>query len=138
MDTKKLIFIIIAAGIAGMVLWALVWANVGLLNLTGYFEKHDIYKDSIVLFFHNECPYCTKVDTYVNNNAIEKKVPLVRLNILDNDYNRNELADKVQTCGLDIKKIGVPFLWDGQGKKCYVGYIDIIEFFRKKALQRAK
>lgn len=122
----------ISLGTALVVFVLLSYANFGLLNITGYFEKHDPYKDSIILFFHNECPYCTKVDQYIENNKVEVRVPFVRLNVLATDYNRNALHDKAQICGLEIDSIGVPLLWDGPGKKCVIGYIDIIEFFRQK------
>ena len=136
---KKIAFYgAMAFGIALVVFALMLWANIGILNIFGYFSHSDMYKDSIVLFYGNNCPYCIKVDTYLTNNNVAKKVVYTRLNVIGNDYNRSELADKVQNCGLDIHKIGIPFLWDGPDKKCYIGYVDIINFFARKMAARAK
>lgn len=130
---KKPVFLVVISFLAALAAFCLLlYANVGFLNWSGYFDKHDVYKDSIVLFFHEECLYCTKVDNYLANNNVQKKVEFTRLNVLQSDYNRSELQDKAQICGLEIESIGVPFLWDGPNKKCVVGYVDIIEFFQKK------
>ncbi|OGZ66709.1 MAG: hypothetical protein A3C50_02380 [Candidatus Staskawiczbacteria bacterium RIFCSPHIGHO2_02_FULL_43_16] len=129
---KYVLPVAIAVGVAVVVLGGLIYANVGFLNITGYFEKHDPYKDSMVLFFHNECLYCAKVDDYLRDSNAAEKLQYIRLNVLESDYNRNELQDKAQTCGLDVESIGVPFLWDGQSKQCIIGYIDIINFFNQK------
>ncbi len=130
--TSQLFWVGFACLVALVVFAGLLYANFGFLSLAGYFEKQDIYKDSIILFFHDECPYCAQVDAYLKSNNAAQKVEFVKLNVLENEYNRNELADKAQVCGLDIDKIGVPFLWDGPEKKCVIGYVDIINFFRQK------
>ena len=124
--------LVIALCVALAVFIVLLYLNFGFLNITGYFEKHDLYQNSIVLFFHTECLYCDKVDDYIRTNDVQKKVEFVKLDVLAADYNRNELQDKAQICGLEIDSIGVPLLWDGPGKKCVIGYVDIIEFFRQK------
>lgn len=119
-----------------IVFLGLLYANVGFLNITGYFERHDLYKNSIVLFFHDECSHCTRVDTYLLDNKVEQKLEFVKLDIFASDYNENELTHKARACGLDINEIGVPFLWDGLAKKCVIGYVDIIEFFRQKMIKK--
>ena len=123
--------------VAGAVFILLLFVNFGFLNVLGFFENHQAYADSIILFSHSECSYCTKVDTYLAANKIGDKLDIVRLDV-DNRYNENILEDKVQTCGLDINKIGVPFLWYGPEKKCVIGYVDIINFFKQKIVKGAK
>lgn len=128
---KTLFFTGVVIFVAPVVFIALLYANFGFLNLAGYFDKTDPYKNNIILFFHSECSYCTKVDDFMTANKVEAKIAIVRLNV-DNAYNANVLADKAQICGLDASKIGVPFLWNGLSKKCVIGYIDIISFLKQK------
>ncbi len=129
---RPLLLVALTFFVAVLVFMLLLSANFSFLGWTGYFEKNDPYKDSIILFFHSECLYCAKVDDYLAANKVEAKVDFVRLNVLQSDYNRNELQDKAQLCGLEVETIGVPFLWDGPSKRCVIGYIDIIDFFRQK------
>src|SRR3989344_3238709 len=88
-------------------------------------QAFNTYKDKSVLFYDDNCSHCVKVD-----NNIEDKVDFIRLEVFENDTNKNILADKAQICGLDSEYIGVPFLWIGESKKCVVGYVDIIDFFK--------
>ena len=132
---EPLILIGVAICVALVVFLVLLYANLGFLISVGYFEKNDPYKNSIVIFFHDDCSYCDNVDTYLKNNNVASKVSFAQLNV-ENEYNRSELADKVQICGLDIDNVGVPFLWDGVNKKCVIGYIDIIAFFKQKMVKK--
>ncbi|OGZ72810.1 MAG: hypothetical protein A2908_00320 [Candidatus Staskawiczbacteria bacterium RIFCSPLOWO2_01_FULL_38_12b] len=98
------------------------------------FAKKTPQVSGIILFEGNNCSYCDKVDDFIKSNAIESKVPFTRLEVFDNSFNANLLADKAQVCGLDSSHIGVPFLWDGT--TCVVGYVDVITFFREKITKK--
>ncbi|MBX4200832.1 hypothetical protein KW786_01755 [Candidatus Parcubacteria bacterium] len=89
----------------------------------------------ILLFEASDCANCTKVETFIKNNAVESKVKFTRLDVVNNSTNMNILSDKAQTCGLDQSQLGVPFLWDGS--HCILGYVDVIQFFRKEMAKPA-
>lgn len=129
---KPWFFMAVAFVVAVVVYVGLLYANAGFLNISGFFERHDMYKDSIVLFSHDECSYCANVDTYLKNNKVALKVEFIQLDVFASDYNRNELLERAKDCGMDEADVGVPFLWDGPDKKCIIGYVDIIDFFRQK------
>jgi len=92
-------------------------------------EKPKTYHNGVVLFYQDNCSHCTAVNDYLVKNNIEETVKLTKLNVTSSNTNRNVLADKVQTCGLDYSHIGVPFLWTG--KNCIIGDINIINYFKK-------
>lgn len=105
-------------------------------RLSSYFEKFDAHNDDVVLFFADDCSYCAKVDDFLKVNKVDEKMDFIELNIADT-ANVNILSDKAQTCSIDQKLIGVPFLWNGPEKKCVIGYPDVINFFRE-SIQPAK
>jgi hypothetical protein len=74
------------------------------------------------------------VDNFIKKNKIEDSLAFTRLEVSYDNANANILADKAQTCGLDVSKIGVPFLWDG--KTCILGDVDIISFFKEKMAKK--
>jgi glutaredoxin len=84
----------------------------------------------IVLFYGDGCPHCENVDAFVAENGIETKVPFVKKEVFNNQTNAAEMADFAKQCGLATDSIGVPFLWDG--RNCFTGDIDIINFFKGK------
>ncbi len=93
----------------------------------------------ILLFESADCDNCAKVEAYIKNNNVDKKVAFTRFDVADDITVRNILSDKAQICGLDQSQLGVPFLWDGS--HCILGYVDVIQFFRKemaKPVQKPK
>lgn len=121
--------IIIAVFIASVVFLASMYINKRIVSILPYFEKPNPYGNSIILFYKNDCDHCAKVDNFIRDNKIEDKVAFVKLDV-SNLENANILSDKAQTCGLDVKIIGVPFLWDG--KTCILGDVEVIDFFKTK------
>ncbi len=105
----------------------------GLTQIKSYFVKQNPVPNGILLFEGEKCLSCTKVETFIKNNAVESKVAFTRLEVFGNEFNADMLADKAQTCGLDPAQIGVPFLWDG--KNCVLGYLDVIKFFQQKIVK---
>lgn len=88
----------------------------------------------IVLFYGRECPHCKDLDKFLEENRIAEKVQFDRLEVFHNSKNGAILTEKAQECGIENEKeIGVPFLYDIQENKCFVGAPDIEDFFAKKA-----
>jgi hypothetical protein len=85
-------------------------------------------QEEIILFYGVGCPHCEIVDEFIEKNGIEEKVFFSHKEVYYNKDNANILIEKAQICGFDASGIGVPFLWDG--KHCFVGDKDIIEFFK--------
>ncbi len=84
----------------------------------------------IILFYSNACPHCKKVESFIKNNNIDKKIKFQQKEINSNQENRNELVERAKQCDIPLNKIGVPFLWDNG--KCLMGDEDIINFFEEK------
>ncbi len=83
-----------------------------------------------ILFYSNICPHCKKVESFIKNNDIGKKIKFQQKEINSNQENRNELVEKAKQCDIPLNKIGVPFLWNNG--KCLMGDKDIINFFEEK------
>ncbi len=84
----------------------------------------------IILFYSNACPHCKRVESFIKNNNIDKKIKFQQKEINKNLESRNELIEKARQCNISPKNIGVPFLWDNG--KCLMGDKDIINFFEEK------
>ena len=128
---KKILYV--AAGIAAglIVFLVLMYGNWGLFTIFSHINQQpNPYHDDIVLFYTDDCSHCAKVTQFIKANAVEKKVTFVSLDMAEDTVNANILSDKAQTCGFDLKEIGVPFLWNGPAQTCVIGYPDIISFFQ--------
>jgi hypothetical protein len=87
----------------------------------------------IVFFYGNGCPHCADLETYISDNKIASKVKYTMEEVWYNEENANLLQQVAeQTCGLKESDIGVPFIYDGNGK-CYVGVPDAETFFATQA-----
>lgn len=119
---KIVLFIVgIAVLIAGLWYW------------TGPQEATEITSD-ILLFYGRECPHCKDVDKFIEENKIAEKVPFDRLEVFHNSQNQAILTAKARQCGIeDEKEIGVPFLYDAQENKCFIGTPEIEDFLAQKA-----
>jgi len=87
-------------------------------------------QSQIILFYGIGCPYCAKVEEFIKENQIEKTIPFVKKEIYFNRQNAKELEEKAKICEIPENEVGVPFLWDGE--KCFLGEVDIINFFKEK------
>jgi hypothetical protein len=122
----------IILGIALLVFLFLHYNGKVLLAIGSFFERPEPYKTEMVLFVGDGCHACSKVDDFLKNNKGREKLAITELEVFNHEGNSNILADKVQICGLDIDKVGVPFLWDGIPKKCVYGYADVITYLTGK------
>jgi len=85
--------------------------------------------EGIILFYREDCPHCKNVEDFLTQNNIKDKVEITRLEVLKSADNQNILTQVVKKCKLNLREVGVPFLWDGQN--CLMGDTDIIKFFSK-------
>jgi hypothetical protein len=122
---NKIIFIIIGVvAIAGL-FWA--WQ-------LGVFSNSAVpvsIPDGIILFYGEDCPHCKIVDDFVSENKIEEKVQFSHLEVWYSKDNQNILTQVVQKCNIQTNQVGVPFLYDGEN--CYIGDVDVINFFKNAA-----
>jgi len=87
-------------------------------------------QSQIILFYGIGCPHCAKVEEFIKENQIEKIISFVKKEIYFNRQNAKELEEKAKICEIPENEVGVPFLWDGE--KCFLGDVDIINFFKEK------
>lgn len=86
--------------------------------------------NNIVLYVGEGCEHCAKVEQFVKNQNVEKKLGLFIKEVYNNETNRNELKERAALCGTDSAKVGIPFLWNGSG--CTIGDDQIINFFKNR------
>lgn len=103
---------------------------------TGFFAKIFSVKsiaipEGIILFYGGECPHCKNVEDFISANKIEDKMKFTRLEVWYNKDNQAIIAQVAQKCGITSSQIGVPLLYDG--KNCFEGEIDAINFFKNAA-----
>jgi len=87
-------------------------------------------QSQIILFYGIGCPHCAKVEEFIKENQIEKIISFVKKEIYFNRQNAKELEEKAKICEIPENEVGVPFFWDGE--KCFLGDVDIINFFKEK------
>jgi len=87
-----------------------------------------------ILFYGNGCPHCAKVEEYIKDTQLSKKLDLVSKEIYFNKKNLSQLQVYLQKLDLDTTQIGVPFLVINNKNECsYINGADpIIDFFQKK------
>ena len=84
----------------------------------------------IVFYYGQECPHCLKVEEYIKNNNIDAKIPVTKKEVWHDQTNAAEMIARAKKCGLDPNAVGVPLLYDNG--KCYIGDVDIINYFASK------
>jgi len=123
---KTMIFIVIAVVLVGGIFWA--WQ-------AGLFVGSVVATPlpaGIVEFYGQGCPHCADVDAWVKTNNIDQKVKWTKLEVWYNKANQETLSQVAQKCGITGNSVGVPFLYDGNGK-CYIGEIDVENFLKTQA-----
>ncbi len=86
-----------------------------------------------IIFYGSTCPHCKKVNDFIIQNDIDKKLQFQHLEVYENKNNQNLMAEKLNKC-TDLSeddKGGVPFLYSPD--KCVVGDQPIIEYLKEKA-----
>ncbi len=82
-------------------------------------------------FYGAECPHCKDVMKFLEENKIAEKVKFEKKEVWHDTANAAAMNDRAKLCGLDVNKIGVPFVF-AEGK-CYIGTPDVEAYFRKAA-----
>ena len=127
---KTIIITIVLIILAGFLFWGFqsgVFANI----FNGSVKPITI-PEGIILFYGQGCPHCKNVDDFIAQNNIKDKVKFSNLEVWYNKDNQAILGQVAQKCGINSNQVGVPFLYDGNGK-CYVGDVDVINFFKNAA-----
>ncbi|NCN25144.1 hypothetical protein COT94_00450 [Candidatus Falkowbacteria bacterium CG10_big_fil_rev_8_21_14_0_10_37_14] len=84
----------------------------------------------LILYYGDTCPHCKIVQDFLDSSGAAEKLTWEHKEVYRNSTNAAELTKRAESCGLDIKSIGVPFLWaDGQ---CLIGDEPIINYFKQK------
>ncbi len=84
----------------------------------------------LILYYGETCPHCKIVEKYIADNNIEEKLKITHKEIYNNRANNDELVSKANYCQLDLKNVGVPFLWTGSN--CLIGNQPIIDFLKEQ------
>ena len=119
---KIIIFIIIGVVILGAGFWA--WQ-------AGVFAgpiKPAAIPEGIILFYGQGCPHCKIVDDFITQNKIEDKVKFTRLEFWYNKDNQAIIGKAAKKCQITSDQVRVPLLYDG--KNCFTGDVDVINFFK--------
>jgi len=100
----------------------------------------------IVLFYSPSCPHCQDVEAFITANNIDQKVKYTKLEVpfagktnAQLQANAGLAIKLAQGCKIDLSNgLSIPFLYDpstssGQVGKCYVGEVDIPNFFKAQA-----
>lgn len=88
--------------------------------------------EGTILFYGDGCTHCKNVEDFISQNKIDDKLKITRLEVWYNKNNAALLGQVVQKCGITSDSVGVPFLYDGNGK-CYIGEVDIPNFLKGAA-----
>ncbi|MDD5463857.1 MAG: hypothetical protein PHP62_01810 [Candidatus Moranbacteria bacterium] len=123
------IILITTAVIAGIIFWGIKQPEKLDLNVPSS-QSNDEQVD-IVYYFGQECSHCKKIEQFIKDNQIDQRVIFAKKEVWHNSVNNDELQVRVRECSLDPEKVGVPFLF-ARGK-CYIGEIDVENFFKKEA-----
>ncbi len=86
----------------------------------------------IVLFYGNTCPHCKDLENWMEENGISEKLEIIKKEVYENKDNAIDLNQAALNCGLQIKNIGVPFLYTPENK-CLIGTPDIMDYLMNKA-----
>lgn len=127
---KTIIITITLIILAGFLFWAFQAGFFG--KIFPGPVKPVVVPEGIILFYGQGCPHCKIVDDFITQNNIKGKVKFSNLEVWYNKDNQAILGAVAPKCGVSSSQVGVPFLFDGNNK-CYVGDIDVINFFKNAA-----
>jgi hypothetical protein len=87
-------------------------------------------QDRIVYYYGKSCPHCKNVAQFIEANGIDKKVSYTKKEFSDPAVTK-EFLSRAEQCGINPSEAGVPLVFSGG--KCYMGDVDVINFFKAKA-----
>jgi len=127
---KIIILVVVIIILAGVLFWAFqsgIFSKIPTVAVTP-----TPLPTGIVEFYGQGCPHCADVDAFVVANNIDQKVKFTKLEVWYNKSNAELLGQVAQKCGITSNSVGVPFLYDGNGK-CIIGETDVINFYKNAA-----
>lgn len=86
---------------------------------------------AIVYYWGDGCPHCKIVSDFLEANNVADTVSFEKKEVWSDKQNAKEMSRQAEACGIKPEGMGVPFLYGGDGK-CYVGQVDVINFFKTK------
>jgi len=129
--SKKILFLLLP--ISMIVLTACQSTNNEVINQNNSVNTVVEKKDKqIILYYGETCPHCKVVEQYLAENKVVEKVKYTMKEVMKNQDNALELAEKAKTCNLAADQVGVPFLWDETSGQCISGDQNIIKYFKEK------
>lgn len=89
--------------------------------------------DAATIYYYGaECPHCQRVAEFLEENKIAEKVDFAKKEVWHDAANNREMNRRAkEVCGLEPDALGVPFLIGDD--KCFVGEVEVIDFFKEKA-----
>ena len=78
----------------------------------------------ITFYYGITCPHCKKVEAWMTENPIDKKLTVTQKEVYNNPINAGELMLLGTYCNLSSYRGAVPLLYIN--KTCYIGDVDII------------
>ena len=125
--SKNLLFFVLIAVLASVLVWAIVRGQPA-DNATA--ENNGDATSALSLYYRADCPHCQNVEKFMLENNVAEKIKVEMKEAASNVKNNNELMARAANCGLDLKLVGVPLLYD-RGT-CYVGDEEIINYFQSR------
>jgi len=127
---KIVVVTVIVVILAGVIFWA--FQSGFFTKVVGNAVTPTPLPAGIVLFYGQGCPHCVDVDDFIKANNIDQKVKYTKMEVWYNQSNAALLGQVAQKCNITSGTVGVPFLYDGNGK-CLVGEIDVINYYKAQA-----
>jgi glutaredoxin len=91
----------------------------------------NVSNTEIIFYYGITCPHCKIVEEWMANNSFANKVALTQKEVSLNTTNAQELIAVGKFCKIEKKYIGAVPLAYVNGT-CYLGNVDIINFFKTK------
>jgi glutaredoxin len=85
-----------------------------------------------ILFYGDGCPHCEKMEQWLTENKVAEKVKFSNLEVWKDKENSKLLSEKAGICKIADDQVGVPFLFDTVNNKCFVGEVEVQNFFKSK------
>lgn len=89
-----------------------------------------VLDENIVLFYGDGCPHCEDLEKFIEEKDISNKMDFLRLEVWNDQVNKNMMDDALARCEIDPRTAGVPFLF-ARGE-CYKGTPNIESFFTRE------
>lgn len=102
----------------------------GCTKVTTPEAKVDSLNNRTILFYGDTCPHCKVLEQYMDENKINERMPIEKMEVYSNKDNANLMMEAVNRCFLSQDNVGVPFLWTEN--KCFVGGEEATNYFKVK------